>query len=305
MRARLLVPVTVVVLALAACTAAPPNSGPTAPAEEPGATSSPGAGPTASGDPEDTSDEPAITVRAADDAWVVRGTGFTGGNQYLVQCTGGTTAGASALDECDMSTSEQVVADAEGRISATRPARAFVNVGSVSEVECTGDPCVLAVADLSDVVLAAAAAPLPGGSAPPDAPTLVLSEQELGGDKGRVTVTGEGYAQGAAVRLAQCATTPDGGVDADNCLYDDGKRVVADRSGSVLARLTVEREIELVGGGVADCAVAGACVVANAWTDGGRMAVADLLWGDCRWCVAGCVSDSNDQAPYRHACRRP
>ncbi|MGI5187435.1 neocarzinostatin apoprotein domain-containing protein [Promicromonospora sp. CA-289599] len=283
MRARLLVPVTAVVLALAACTAAPPNPGP---AQEPAATSSPGAGPSASGDPEGSGDEPAITVRAAGDAWVVRGTGFTGGNQYLVQCTGDTTAGAKALDECDMSTSEQVVADAEGRISATRPARAFVNVGSVSEVDCTGDPCALAVADLSDVVLAAAAAPLPDGSEPPDAPTLVLSELELGADKGQVTVTGEGYAQGATVRLVQCATTPDGGVDGsvdgsvdgDNCLYDDGKRVVADRTGSVLTRLAVEREIELVGGGVADCAVAGACVVANAWTDGGRMAVADLLW---------------------------
>lgn len=272
-RARLLVPVTAVVLALAACTAAPPNPGP---AQEPGATSTPG--PTASGAPEGAGDEPAITVRAADGAWVVRGTGFTGGNQYLVQCTGGTTAGAKALDQCDMSTSEQVVADAEGRISATRPARAFVNVGSVSEVDCTGDPCALAVADLSDVVLAAAAAPLPDGSEPPDAPTLVLSEQELGAGKGQVTVTGEGYAQGATVRIVQCATTPDGGVDGDNCLYDDGKRVVADRTGSVLARLAVEREIELVGGGVADCAVAGACVVANAWTDGGRMAVADLLW---------------------------
>lgn len=278
MRARLLVPVTALVLALAACTAAPPSPGPSAPAEEPGATSTPESGPTASGDPEAPGDDPTITVRAAGGAWVVRGTGFTGGNQYLVQCTGGTTAGAKALDECDMSTSEQVVADAEGRISATRPARAFVNVGSVSEVDCTGDPCALAVADLSDVVLAAAPAPLPDGSEPPDAPTLVLSEQELGADKGQVTVTGEGYAQGAAVRLVQCATTQDGGVDGDNCLYDDGKRVVADRTGSVLARLAVRREIELVGGGVADCAVAGACVVANAWTDGGRMAVADLLW---------------------------
>ena len=273
MRVRLLVPVTVVVLALAACTAVPPNPGPP---QEPGATSSPS--PTTSGDPEGPGGEPVITVRTAGGAWVVRGTGFTGGNQYLVQCTGGTTAGAKALDECDMSTSEQVVADAEGRISATRPARAFVNVGSVSEVDCTGDPCALAVADLSDVVLAAAAAPLPDGAEPPDAPTLVLSEQELGADKGRVTVTGEGYEQGATVRLVQCATTPDGGVDADNCLYDDGKRVVADRTGSVLARLAVQREIELVVGGVADCAVAGACVVANAWTDGGRMAVADLLW---------------------------
>ena len=272
-RARLLAPVTAVVLALAACTAAPPNPGP---AQEPGATSSPD--PSASDAPEGSGDEPAITVRSAGGAWVVRGTGFTGGNQYLVQCTGGTTAGTKALDECDMSTSEQVVADAEGRISATRPARAFVNVGSVSEVDCTGDPCALAVADLSDVVLAAAAAPLPDGSETPDAPTLVLSEQELGADKGSVTVTGEGYAQGATVRLVQCATTPDGGVDGDNCLYDDGKRVVADRTGSVLARLAVQREIELVGGGVADCAVAGACVVANAWTDGGRMAVADLLW---------------------------
>lgn len=281
MRARLLLPVTAVVLALAACTAAPPSPGPAGPSGRPGpgATSTPS--PTASGEsgePEAGSAEPAITVRAGDGAWVVRGTGFTGGNQYLVQCVGGTTAGASTLDECDMSTSEQVVADEHGRISATRPARAFVNIGSVSEVDCTGDPCALAVADLSDVVLAAAAAPLPDGSEPPDAPTLELSEQELGADKGRVTVTGEGYAQGAAVRLVQCATTSDGGVDGDNCLYDDGKRVVADRSGSVLARLAVRREVELVGGGVADCAVAGACVVANAWTDGGRMAVADLLW---------------------------
>jgi hypothetical protein len=282
MRARLLLPVTAVVLALAACTATPPSSGPPSSAEEPGSTSTPAPDPAASDDTKhDTKDEggkPTITVRAADGAWVVRGTGFSGGNQYLVQCTGGTTAEASALDECDMSTSEQVVADERGRISATRQARAFINVGSVSEVDCTGDPCVLAVADLSDVVLAAAPAPLPDGAEPPDAPTLELSEQELGADKGRVTVTGTGYAPGAAVRIVQCATTPDGGVDGDNCLYDDGKRVVADRSGSVLTRLAVEREIELVGGGVADCAVAGECVVANAWTDGGRMAVADLLW---------------------------
>lgn len=258
-RARLLVPVVTVVLVLAGCTAAPDSADPSADA------------PTGGGDP-------AITVRTADGAWVVRGTGFSGGNQYLVQCTSGTTAGASALDECDMSTSEQVVADERGRISATRQARAFVNVGAVSEVDCTGEPCALAVADLSDTVLAVATATLPDGSVPPDAPTLVLSEQQLGSDKGRVTVTGSGYAEGAAVRIVQCATTSGGGVDGDNCLYDEGKRVVADRSGSVTARLPVEREIELVGGGVADCTADGACVVANAWTGGGRMALADLRW---------------------------
>lgn len=270
MRARLWVPVVAVVLALAACTAAPGAPGPSGSPRETG-TGSASDAPQAGGDP-------TITVRAVDGSWSVRGTGFTGGNQYLVQCVGGTTAGASALDECDMSTSEQVVADERGRIAATRPARAFVNVGAVSEVDCTEDPCALAVADLADVVLAAASAPLPGGSEPPDAPTLALSEQELGPDKGSVVVTGSGYSKGATVRIVQCATTADGGVDGDNCLYDEGKRVVADRSGSVTTRLPVEREIELVGGGTADCAVAGACVVANAWTDGGRMALADLLW---------------------------
>jgi hypothetical protein len=273
MRARLFGPVAAVVLALSACTA-PGSPDPSGPPQEAGAESAPGA----TSDTQGVSGEPAITVRAADGTWVVRGTGFAGGNQYLVQCTGGTTAGASALDECDMSTSEQVVADDRGRISATRPARAFVNVGAVSEVDCTEDPCALAVADLADVVLAAAAAPLPDGSEPPDAPALVLSERKLGPEKGHVTVAGTGYAKGTAVRLVQCATTSGGGVDGDNCLYDDGKRVVADRSGSVIARLPVKREIELVDGGVADCAVAGACVVANAWTDGGRMALADLLW---------------------------
>jgi hypothetical protein len=281
MRARRVATLAAVGLVLAACTAAPSGPDPAGPSGadgRPGSTSTPGAGPTASGSPDASGDEPTMTVGVADGAWVVRGTGFEGGNQYLVQCAGGTTAGASALDDCDMSTSEQVVADERGRISATRQARAFVNVGSVSEVDCAADPCVLAVADLSDVVLAAATAPLPDDAEPPDAPTLVLSERELGADKGRVTVSGEGYASGAAVRIVQCATTQDGGVDGDSCLYDDGERVVADRSGTVLARLAVEREIELVGGGVADCAVAGACVVANAWTDGGRMAVADLLW---------------------------
>ncbi|MFD2792695.1 neocarzinostatin apoprotein domain-containing protein [Promicromonospora vindobonensis] len=276
MRARLVVPVAAVVLALAACTAAPESPAPSGSPQETGSQITPGASPTA--EPPDASGDPAITVRAADGTWVVRGTGFTGGNQYLVQCAGGTTAGVSALDECDMSTSEQVVADERGRISATRPARAFVNVGAVSEVDCTEDPCTLAVADLADVVLAAAAAPLPDGSEPPDAPGLVLSEPKLGAEKGHVTVTGTGYAKGTTVRIVQCATTPGGGVDGDNCLYDDGKRVVADRSGAVIARLPVRREIELVGGGTADCAVAGACVVANAWTDGGRMSLADLLW---------------------------
>ncbi|PUB27187.1 neocarzinostatin family protein [Promicromonospora sp. AC04] len=273
MRARLLAPVAAVVLLLAACTAAPgaPET------QETGATSTPEASPTASDGPAGQ-DDPTITVRATGSAWLVRGTGFSGGNQYLVQCTGGTTAGASALDDCDMSTSEQVVADEDGRISATRQARAFVNVGAVSEVDCTGDPCTLAVADLSDRVLAAAPAPLPGGAEPPDAPTLELSEQQLDGDDGRVTVTGKGYAPGAAVRIVQCATAAGGGVDGDNCLYDDGKRVVADRSGSVVTRLPVKREIQLVGGGAVDCADAGACVIANAWTDGGRMALADLLW---------------------------
>ncbi|GAA4701148.1 Neocarzinostatin family protein [Promicromonospora umidemergens] len=300
MRARLLVPVAAVVLTLAACTAAPEGTVPSGPPPEAGVQRDPDASPTpdtpdasptpgapdASPTPDapdasptpDASGDPAITVRAADGMWVVHGTGFTGSNQYLVQCAGGTMAGASALEECDMSTSEQVVADERGEISATRPARAFVNVGAVSEVDCTEDPCALAVADLADVVLAAAAAPLPDGSEPPEAPSLVLSELELGPEKGHVTVTGTGYAKGSAVRIVQCATTSDGAVDGDNCLYDDGKRVVADRSGSVIARLPVQREIELVGGGVADCAVAGTCVVANAWTDGGRMALADLLW---------------------------
>lgn len=277
MRPRLLVPAVAMLLALAACTGAPASSGPSGPSPSAGSASSPGDG-SPSGAPGGSSGEPAITVRADGGSWVVLGTGFAGGNQYLVQCSGGTTAGASALDECDMSTSDQVVADERGRISVTRPARAFVNVGAVSEVDCTGEPCALAVADLSDVVLAVAPAPLPDGSELPDAPTLVLSEYRLGADEGRVTVTGTGYAQGAAVRIVQCAITSGGAVDGDNCLYDEGKRMVADRSGSVTARLPVEREIELVGGGAADCAEPGACVVANAWTDGGRMALADLLW---------------------------
>lgn len=275
MRVRLLAPVAAVVLVLAACTA--PSQRDASGAAGDAATSYPegGASPTPS---QEQGDQPTITVTTAGGAWTVRGTGFSGGNQYLVQCAGGTTAGASALDECDMSTSEQVVADERGRISATARARAFVNVGAVQEVDCTGDPCSLAVADLSDRVLAAAPAPLPGGSTPPDAPTLELSEQRFEAGKGRVTVSGTGFAAGAVVRIVQCATTPDGGVDGDNCLYDDGRRVVADRTGSVVTRLPVEREIELVGGGAADCAEAGACVVANAWTDGGRMALADLLW---------------------------
>ena len=226
----------------------------------------------------DGAEEPTLTVRSAGGAWIVRGTGFAGRNQYLVQCTAGTTTGASALDECDMSTSEQVVADDDGRISETRQARAFVNVGAVSEVDCTGDPCTLAVADLSDRVLVSAPAPLPGGSEPPDAPVLELSEPSLKADAGRVTVTGAGFAAGSTVRIVQCATTSDGGVDGDNCLYDDGRRVIADRAGTLVTRLRVEREIELVGGGAADCAEQGACVVANAWTDGGRIALADLLW---------------------------
>ncbi|MFC8797427.1 neocarzinostatin apoprotein domain-containing protein [Promicromonospora sp. NPDC057138] len=281
MRPRRLVPsaaVAAAVLLLAACTAAPAGPGPSGSPGETAATSTPEGGPTASDGPEGQDAEPSLTVQVAGGAWLVRGAGFTGGDQYLVQCTGGTTAGASALDECDMSTREQMVADDEGRITATRQARAFVNVGSVSEVDCTGDPCTLAVADLSDKVLAAAAAPLPDGAELPDAPTLEVSEQQFGDDAGRVTVTGEGYAPGAVVRIVQCATGPDGGVDGDDCLYDDGKRVVADSAGSVVAELPVKREVELVGGGVADCAEAGACVVANAWTDGGRMALADLLW---------------------------
>ncbi|MEV0892442.1 neocarzinostatin apoprotein domain-containing protein [Promicromonospora sp. MEB111] len=282
MRARPFAPVAVVaaaLLVLAGCTAAPTGSDTSGPSRGTGATT--GASPSASGEA-DGSAEPEITVRAAGGAWLVRGTGFAGGNQYLVQCVGGTTTGASALDECDMSTSEQVVADESGRISATRQARAFVNVGSVSEVDCTGDPCALAVADLSDRVLAAAPAPLPGGAEPPDAPTLALSERELGADDGRVTVTGKGYAAGATVRIVQCATTSDGDVDGDNCLYDDGKRVIADRAGTLVAQLRVVREIELVGGGSADCADAGACVIANAWTDGGRIALADLAWDQDR-----------------------
>ena len=169
--------VAAALLLLVGCTAAPTGPATSGPSRGAGATTE--ASPSASGEP-DGSEEPEITVRAAGSAWLVRGTGFAGGNQYLVQCVGGTTTGASALDECDMSTSEQVVADESGRISATRQARAFVNVGSVSEVDCTDDPCALAVADLSDKVLAAADAPLPGGAEPPDAPTLELSEQRFG-----------------------------------------------------------------------------------------------------------------------------
>lgn len=268
--------VVAAVLLAAACSASPGDPDASGAPQETGSTSAP------SGEASDgTSGQdaaPTLTVRSSGGAWVVRGTGYTGRNQYLVQCAGGTAPGARALDECDMSTSEQAVADDDGQISATRQPRAFVNVGSVSEVDCTGEPCSLAVADLSDRVLAAAEAPLPGGAEPPDAPTLTLSEQRFGDDDGRVTVTGRGYAAGAAVRIAQCATAPGGGVDGDNCLYDDGKRVVADRKGTVVTRLPVEREIQLVGGGAADCSEVGACVVANAWTDGGRMALVDLLW---------------------------
>ena len=295
MRARLIgtVALATALLLLAGCTAAPTSQESSGSARGSGASPSPspdptdstdaagssgGTGGTDGADGSDGEEERTLTVRSAGGAWIVRGTGFAGRNQYLVQCTSGTTTGARALDECDMSTSEQLVADERGRISATRQARAFVNVGAVSEVDCTGDPCTLAVADLSDRVLASAPAPLPGGAEPPDAPVLELSEPSLRADAGRVTVTGAGFAPGATVRIVQCATTSGGGVDGDNCLYDDGKRVVADRSGSLVTRLRVEREIKLVGGGAADCAAQGSCVVANAWTDGGRMAVADLLW---------------------------
>lgn len=261
-RARLLVPVATALLLLAACTAGPQEDAAQPQHDTPRA----------------QADGPEIQVASAGGTWVVRGTGFTGGNQYLVQCTGGTVAGANTLDECDLSTREQVVADEQGRISATPQARAFVNIGSVREVDCTGDPCALAVADLSDRVLTAAAAPLPDGASPPDAPRLELSERTFHGETGRVTVRGEGFGKGAVVRIVQCAVTSEGGVDGENCLYDDGKRVVADRSGAVTTRLPVDREIELVGGGRADCTAAGACVVANAWTDGGRMALTELLW---------------------------
>src|SRR5690606_20431595 len=149
---------------------------------------------------------------------------------------------------------------------------------SVTEVDCAADPCSLAVADLSDRVLASAPAPLPDEAEPPATPVLELSERDLDEDSGTVTVTGSGYPAGAVVRLAQCATTPDGGVDTENCLYDDGRRVVADSNGSVTTRLPVERKIALVGGGAADCAEPGACVVANARTDGVRLATVDLVW---------------------------
>ena len=275
MRARLLAPVAAIVLLLAGCTGGHTSPGVPEPAQETGASGGAGGGPSASGG---QSEAPGITVRAEGSTWLVRGTGFTGGNQYLVQCTGGTTVGADALDACDMSTSEQVVADERGRITATRQARTFVNVGSVSEVDCTGDPCALAVADLSDRVLAAAAAPLPDGAEPLEAPTLTLSEQTFRSQAGRVTVTGKGFVPGAAVRIVQCAAASGGGVDGDNCLYDDGERVIANSAGSLVTTLPVEREIQLVGGGTVDCAEAGACVIANAWTGGGRIALVELLW---------------------------
>lgn len=268
----------VVLLALASCTAAD-DGGPEGGSAPTGAAASPSPSSSAPGEPSAAAGAPALTVRQAGGTWVVRGTGFAeGGNQYLVQCRGGTAPGAEALDECDMSTREQVVADGEGRISATRQARAFVHVGSVTEVDCAQDPCALAVADLADRVVAAAPALLPDDAEPPAAPVLELSERELDEDTGTVTVAGTGYPAGAVVRLAQCATTPEGGVDTENCLYDDGRRVVADGDGAVTARLPVEREIALVGGGSADCAQPGACVVANARTDGVRLATVDLLW---------------------------
>jgi len=261
----------VAVLALAACTQA--DRGTSDPGGGPAPTSAEGVpSPSAPGE------EPTLTVQPDGATWLVRGTGFAGGNQYLVQCEGGTTAGADALDACDMSTREQVVADDEGRVSATRQAKAFVQVGSVTEVDCAADPCSLAVADLSDRVLASAPAPLPDEAEPPATPVLELSERDLDEDSGTLTVTGSGYPAGAVVRLAQCATTPDGGVDTENCLYDDGRRVVADSNGSVTTRLPVERKIALVGGGAADCAEPGACVVANARTDGVRLATVDLVW---------------------------
>lgn len=287
--ARLLVPFVAVVLVLAGCTAAPSGPGvsrpdgglaggsssETAPSDGAPSEDAPSDGTAGDGT---AGDEPTLTVRTTDGSWSVRGTGFEGGNQYLVQCAEGAAAGSNALDECDMSTSEQVVADDSGHIAATRQLKAFVNVGSVSEVDCTTERCVLAVADLSDRVLASDDAQLPDDTEPPDAPTLTLTETSFHGDKGRVTVTGEGFAAGGTVRIVQCATTSDGGVDADNCLYDEGKRLVADSSGTILTKLPVQREIERIGGGAADCTDAGACLVANAWTDGSRMARTDLLW---------------------------
>lgn len=266
-RAGVLAPALLVLLVLSACTSAPGPGGDPPRASEPSASSSGG-----------QEDAPTLTVRQSDGTWEVSGTGFAGGNQYLVQCLGGTAPGAEALDACDMTTREQVVADGEGRISATRPAKPFVHVGSVTEVDCAQDPCALAVADLADRVVAAAPAPLPGDAEPSAAPVLELSERDLDEDTGTLTVTGTGYPAGAVVRLAQCATTPDGGVDTENCLYDDGRRVVADGDGAVTARLPVEREIALVGGGSADCAEPGACVVANARTDGVRLATVGLVW---------------------------
>ncbi|MBE1878438.1 neocarzinostatin apoprotein domain-containing protein [Myceligenerans pegani] len=249
-----------VVLALAACTTAFPPE-PQRSAES--ALSSHGG--------------PSLTVEGAGGAWIVHGTGYDeGGGQYLVQCTGGTSAGASALDRCDMSTMEQVMADDDGRIETTRPVKGFVHVGAVAEVDCAGEPCTLAVADLTDRVVAAAQARLPAGASIPEAPALELSELDLDTADGSVTVNGTGYEPGAEVRIVQCPTDARGVVAAE-CLYDDGVRLIADGDGSVTATLRVRREMPRAGAAV-DCAQAGACVLANAWTDGGRMALVDLLW---------------------------
>src|SRR5690606_34866837 len=108
------------------CTASPGDPDGSGSPQQTGSTSTPSDGASGDGTDDGAAGQdaaPTLNVRSSGGAWVVRGTGYTGRNQYLVQCTGGTEPGARALDECDMSTSEQAVADDDGRISATRQPR--------------------------------------------------------------------------------------------------------------------------------------------------------------------------------------
>lgn len=187
----------------------------------------------------------------------VTGGGFAAGASLAAaECK----AGPVSVSDCDNATAMFSPAGADGSYGFDFTVRASL-VTANGNVDCTPNPgaCVVAVADLSQIVGSAVSAPISfGPPAPPRQGVLNVPAAPVAAYAG-TAVTGTDFAPGALIDVALCATAPAGSGNCDGALT-----IGADSAGAIAYSADAPTTLATLNGDSIDCTVDGSCVYA-AW----------------------------------------
>lgn len=232
--------------------------------------------PAATPAPATAATEPQLAIGAGPvndlDELTVQGTGFPPGAEVvLAQCTDGAAVGTAMIEACDLP--DSVIADAgpDGTFAAQFTIRSVIAFGTRREVVCPDSTCAMGAADATDTVLTLTPLTWSADAAVPPAPQLTIAELTLDPDKntGTAVLTGSGYTPGSRVALAQCPATPAAdGVDAGDCLYNEGTIAFADERGDLQTEMAVYPRFQRSSDELIDCtAQPTVCTVADPWPE--------------------------------------